>query len=77
MLESERVFKFLARLNRELDRRPLPSTRELFNEVRHKERRRNVTLKEMHENDISALISCGPIEVDKESTNHKPDIEST
>ena len=53
-LENERVFEFLAGLNSELDdvrghilgRRPLPSTREVFAEVRREEQRRRVMLKE-------------------------------
>ena len=52
-LENERVFEFLAGLNQELDevrgrilgRKPLPSIREIFSEVRREENRRKVMLK--------------------------------
>ena len=53
-LEKERVFEFLAGLNRDLDnvrgrilgQRPLPSTREVFSEVRREAARRKVMLKD-------------------------------
>lgn len=52
-VENERVFEFLAGLNRDLDdvrgrilgRRPLPTTREVFAEVRREENRRKIMLK--------------------------------
>ncbi|KAK9088209.1 hypothetical protein Scep_027291 [Stephania cephalantha] len=52
MVEKERVFEFLVGLNKELDevrgrilgRDPLPSTREVFAEVRREESRRTVML---------------------------------
>ena len=54
MLEKERVFEFLARLNKELDevrgrvlgKEPLPYIREVFAEVRRKESRRKVMMGE-------------------------------
>ncbi|CAL5381095.1 unnamed protein product [Camellia sinensis] len=67
--EKERVFEFLAGLNRELDdvrgrilsRLPLPSTREVFAEVRREEARRKVMLKEVTATvpEGSALVSRG------------------
>lgn len=64
-----RVFEFLAGLNRDLDdvrgrilgRRPLPSTRDVFAEVRREEARQKVMLKEAFpaEPEISALLSRG------------------
>lgn len=53
-LEGKRVFEFYLRLDHELDevrsriigQRPLPTTREVFAEVRREERRRNVMLRE-------------------------------
>ena len=69
-----RVFEFLAGLNRDLDdvrgrilgRRPLPSTREVFSEVRREENRRKVMLKETipagnNGPEVSALMSKGPV----------------
>ena len=61
-VEDERVFEFLAGLNHELDdvrgrilsHKPLPSTREVFSEVRREEKRRLVMLKE------SGLSAGGP-----------------
>ena len=70
-LEDERVFEFLAGLNPELDdvrgrilgRRPLPSTREVFAEVRREEKRRQVMLKDTGSSvigtEVSALVSKG------------------
>lgn len=68
-LENERVFEFLAGLNRDLDdvrgrilgRRPLSSTREVFAEVRREEARRRVMLKEAESggSEISALVCRG------------------
>lgn len=64
-LENERVFEFLAGLHRNLDdvrgrvlgRRPLPSTREVFAEIRREESRRRVMLNgENHEGEVSALV---------------------
>ena len=57
MLENDRVYVFLAGLNRYLDevrgrilsRKPLPSIREVFSKVRREEARRNVML-----NDVKA-----------------------
>lgn len=51
--ENERVFEFLVGLNRNLDdvrgrilsRRPLPTTREVFAEVRREENRRKIMMK--------------------------------
>jgi hypothetical protein len=51
--ENDRVYMFLAGLNRSLDkvqgrilgRKPLPSIREVFFEVRHKESRRKIMLR--------------------------------
>ena len=67
--EKERVFEFLTGLNRDLDdvrgrilsRRPLPSTREVFAEVRREEARRKVMLKEVTATvpEGSALVSRG------------------
>ncbi|CAL5365181.1 unnamed protein product [Camellia sinensis] len=67
--EKERVFEFLAGLNRELDdvqgrilsRLPLPSTREVFAEVRREEARCKVMLKEVTATvpEGSALVSRG------------------
>ena len=69
-MENERVFEFLAGLNRELDnvrsrvlsRRPLPSIREVFSEVRLEESRRRVMLREHLSSrpKASALITRGP-----------------
>ena len=75
-LEYERVFEFLAGLNHELDevrgrilsRRPLPSTREVFSEVRREEQKRKVMMKEggntsngLTGSDGSALLTRGII----------------
>ena len=70
--ENERVYVFLAGLNQELDevrghilgRKPLPSIREVFSEVRREETRRKVMLKKVEskaepETDSSALVSRG------------------
>ncbi|KZV40185.1 DNA repair protein complementing XP-C cell [Dorcoceras hygrometricum] len=69
-METDRVFVFLAGLNRELDevrgrilgRMPLPSLGEVFAEVRREEGRRRVMLKEKSSSvpDVSALISGHP-----------------
>ncbi|KZV18803.1 hypothetical protein F511_37198 [Dorcoceras hygrometricum] len=69
-IEIDRVFVFLAGLNRELDevrgrilgRRPLPSLGEVFAEVRREEGRRRVMLKEKPPTvpETSALISRNP-----------------
>ncbi|RVW92978.1 hypothetical protein CK203_032776 [Vitis vinifera] len=67
-MENERVFKFLAGLNCELDdvrsrvlsRRPLPSIREVFSKVRREESRRRVMLDLSFGPDASALLSRGP-----------------
>ena len=68
-LENERVFEFLAGLNRDLDevrgrllsRRPLPSTRECFAEVRREEARKKVMMKEpaLGGPEASALLTKG------------------
>ncbi|XP_073121030.1 uncharacterized protein [Henckelia pumila] len=70
-LEHGRVFVFLARLNKELDevrgrllgRKPLPSLREIFSEVRREEAQRHVMLQRVAEQRVetegSALISNG------------------
>ena len=64
--ENERVYNFLAGLNQELDevrgrilgRKPLPSLREVFSEVRREEARRKVMIgKTAHESEGSALVS--------------------
>lgn len=74
-LENERVYEFLAGLNRELDdmhgrilcRRPLPSPREVFVEVRREESWRLIMLKREvgpAGNEMSALTSVnlnGPV----------------
>ncbi|XP_041009636.1 uncharacterized protein LOC121253694 isoform X1 [Juglans microcarpa x Juglans regia] len=73
-LENERVFEFLVGLNQDLDdvrgrilgRRPLPSTREVFSEVRQEENRRKVMLKEIFSTghigpEMSALVSWGTL----------------
>ena len=67
--EKERVFEFLAGLNQDLDDvrgrilscRPLPSTREVFAEVRREEARRKVMLKKVTTTVLegSALVSRG------------------
>ena len=69
-MENERVFEFLAGLNRELDNvwsrvlnhRSLPSIREVFSEVRHEESRRKVMLGEhiTYGPEASTLITRGP-----------------
>ena len=69
-MENERVFEFLARLNRELDdvrnrvlsRRPLPSIGEVFSKVRREESRRKVILWEPLTSKLkaSALVTRGP-----------------
>ncbi|KAL6317167.1 hypothetical protein AAG906_029919 [Vitis piasezkii] len=67
-MENERVFEFLAGLNRELDdvrsrvlsRRPLPSIREVFSEVRREESRRRVMLDHSVGPEGSALLTYGP-----------------
>ena len=69
-MENERVFKFLAGLNRKLDnvrskvlsRRPLPSIREVFSEVRREESRRKVMLREHLTSgpEAPALVTRGP-----------------
>lgn len=85
-LESERVVEFLTGLNCEFDDvrgrilgwRPLPSTREVFLEVRHEERQQSVMLREMVEVPRSTLISHGPIRPKSEFmlrwplTTHRP-----
>lgn len=64
--ENEHVYSFLAGLNQELDevrgrilgRKPLPSLREVFSEVRREEARRKVMIgKTAHESEGSALVS--------------------
>lgn len=65
MQENERVYEFLAGLNRELDdvrgrilgQRPIPPTSEVFAEVRQEEARRLVMMKETAElaGEMSAL----------------------
>nr|XP_027078684.1 uncharacterized protein LOC113701961 [Coffea arabica] len=67
--ENDRVYVFLAGLNQELDevrgrilgRKPLPSIREVFSEVRREESRRKVMLKSKAEDEVetSALVSKG------------------
>ncbi|KZV19589.1 hypothetical protein F511_13475, partial [Dorcoceras hygrometricum] len=69
-METDRVFVFLAGLNRELDevrgrilgRMPLPSLGEVFAEVRREEGRRRVMLKEKPPTvpETSALVSRNP-----------------
>ena len=69
-MENEKVFKFLAGMNRELDdvrgrvlnRQPLPSIREVFSEVRREERRRKVMLREHLTSgpEASTLVTRGP-----------------
>ena len=69
-MENERVFEFLAGLNRELDDvkskvlscRPLPSIQEVFFEVRCEESRRKVMLQEHLTSgpEASTLVTCGP-----------------
>ena len=67
-MENERVFEFLAGLNCELDnvrsrvlsRRPLPSIREVFSEVRREESRRRVMLDHSVGPEGSALLTYGP-----------------
>lgn len=67
-LEDERVFEFLAGLNRVLDdvrgrilgRKPLPSTREVFAEVRREELRRKVMMDDSGGPESSALIMKKP-----------------
>ena len=67
-MENERVFEFLAGLNCELDdvrsrvlnRRSLPSIREVFSEVRLEESRRRVMLDLPFGPKASALLRCGP-----------------
>ena len=69
-MENERVFEFLAGLNRELDdvrsrvlsRRPLPSIREVFFEVWQKEIRRRVILDHSVRPKGSTLLTHGPHE---------------
>ncbi|KZV41971.1 hypothetical protein F511_19017 [Dorcoceras hygrometricum] len=68
--ENDRVFVFLAGLNREFDevrgrilgRMPLPSLSEVFAEVRREESRRRVMLKDKSSTvpEVSALISGNP-----------------
>ena len=68
-MENERVFEFLVGLNCELDdirsrvlnRRPLPSIREVFSEVQQEESRRRVMLREHLTSgpEASVLITCG------------------
>ncbi|KAE8673438.1 Detected protein of unknown function [Hibiscus syriacus] len=70
MVEKERVFEFLVGLNKKLDevkgrilgREPLPSTREVFSEVRREESRRTVMLGGHSPNptESSALFSGQP-----------------
>ena len=69
-MKNERVFEFLAGLNCELDnvrsrvfnRRSLPSIWEVISEVRHKESRRKVMLREHLTSgpEASALVTRGP-----------------
>ncbi|KAL6331881.1 hypothetical protein AAG906_020228 [Vitis piasezkii] len=69
-MENERVFEFLAGLNCELDdvrsrvlsRRPLPSIREVFSDVRREESRRKVMLWEhlTSGSEASTLVTRGP-----------------
>ena len=69
-MENERVFKFLAGLNRELDdvrsrvlsRQPLPSIRKVFFEVRCEKSRRKVMLREhlTSRPEASTLVTHGP-----------------
>ena len=67
-MENERVFEFLARLNRELDdiksrvlsRRPLLSIREVFSKVRQEESRMRVMLDLSFGPEASALLTHGP-----------------
>ena len=67
-MENERVFEFLAGLNHELDdvrsrvlnRRPLPSIREVFSEVRREEIRRRVMLDLSLGPEGSTLLTHGP-----------------
>ncbi|RVW86324.1 Retrovirus-related Pol polyprotein from transposon TNT 1-94 [Vitis vinifera] len=67
-MENERVFEFLAGLNRELDdvrsrvlnRRSLPSIREVFSEVQQKESMRRVMLDLSFGPEGSALLTHGP-----------------
>ncbi|XP_024038874.1 uncharacterized protein LOC127898956 [Citrus sinensis] len=84
MLENDRVYVFLAGLNRDLDevrgrilsRKPLPSIREVFSEVRREEARRNVMLNdvkatsEVESSESSALVSKAP-EPDGDRRNSK------
>ncbi|KAH9722152.1 retrovirus-related pol polyprotein from transposon RE1 [Citrus sinensis] len=84
MLENDRVYVFLAGLNRDLDevrgrilsRKPLPSIREVFSEVRSEEARRNVMLndvkatREVESSESSALVSKAP-EPDGDQRNSK------
>ncbi|KZV22300.1 hypothetical protein F511_17902 [Dorcoceras hygrometricum] len=64
-IERERVFDFLAGLNRELDdvrgrivaRDPFPSTDDAFSEVRREELRRKVMLPDSSSSEVSALAS--------------------
>ena len=66
-LENDRVFEFLAGLSKSLDevrsrilgRRPLPSLREVFSEIRREDGRRRVMLSDpVHVSaDASALVS--------------------
>ena len=78
MVEKERVFDFLAGLNKELDevrgrilgREPLPSTREVFAEVRREESRRQVMLgrdSPVFTAETSALLTMKP---DSSSQRH-------
>ena len=67
-MENEKVFEFLARLNRELDNvrsrvlscRSLPSIREVFSEVRREESRRRVMLDLSFGPEASTLLTRGP-----------------
>ncbi|KAJ9702785.1 hypothetical protein PVL29_004494 [Vitis rotundifolia] len=67
-MENERVFEFLAGLNHELDdvrsrvlnRRPLPSIREVFFKVRQEESKRRVMLDLSFGPKGSALLTHGP-----------------
>ena len=67
-MENEKVFEFLARLNRELDNvrsrvlscRSLPSIREVFSEVRREENRRKVMLDLSFGPEASSLLTRGP-----------------
>ncbi|XP_056174835.1 uncharacterized protein LOC130140180 [Syzygium oleosum] len=71
--ENDRVYMFLAGLNRSLDevrgrilgRKPLPSIREVFSEVRREESRRRIMLHDSETSvssisENSALVSRGP-----------------